>query len=476
MRICLICEGSYPYTVGGVSSWVQQLITLFPQHEFSIYAIGEHRKQQGNYQYKLPENVKLVEEVFLSDALEDSSFRGKTKENLKNWHKEEFGKLFQGEVEHWDSIFDFFARENQIITEFLMGKEFYQIIHDLYIEQFEDTIYTEFLWTMRSMYLTLFHILNHPPAKADIYHAVSTGYAGIAGALGKRTHGGRYIITEHGIYTREREEEIIKASWVSKEFKPLWINYFKNLSKGAYIKADRILALFETNNILQIEMGADSLKCDHIPNGIPVRNYEQLPKKEVSTSFHVGAVIRVSPIKDIKTMLYAFDLVKREIPSAKFFIMGSTEEAPEYYKECLDLLRDLGTADVIFTGRVEVKEYLGKMDVIVLSSISEAQPLALMEAMAAGIPCVSTNVGCVAELFQGGTGDTLGVCGLVAPIMNYEKIAEHILTILKNKELGESYGQVGKKRIEKYYSEERFKTAYEELYTELGEGGGTWLG
>lgn len=34
MKICILCEGSYPYVVGGVSSWVQQLVKLFPEHEF----------------------------------------------------------------------------------------------------------------------------------------------------------------------------------------------------------------------------------------------------------------------------------------------------------------------------------------------------------------------------------------------------------------------------------------------------------
>jgi len=204
-------------------------------------------------------------------------------------------------------------------------------------------------------------------------------------------------------------------------------------------------------------------------------NFLDLPQKEDAQVLNVGAVIRVSPIKDIKTMLYAFDLVKQQMPQARFYLMGPNDEAPEYYQECLELLEELGTKDVVFTGRVQVRDYIGKMDVLVLSSLSEAQPLALMEAMAAGKPCVSTNVGSVRELLEGSTVDTLGRCGLLAPIMDYEKIASHIILLLENPELANQFGEVGKMRIEKYYSEHKFINAYRELYQLLGEGDRQWL-
>ncbi|CZQ91643.1 GT4 family glycosyltransferase PelF [Trichococcus collinsii] len=476
MKICILCEGSYPYVVGGVSSWVQQLVKLFPEHEFFIYAIAADESMKGDFRYELPENIGFVQEVFLNDAYQEqpAQVQRTSKGKLQPWQVEAFTKLVMGEVEHWDSIFDFFLRQQRPVAQFLMSKEFYSITQGIYQEHHQMAVYSEFLWTMRSMYLTLFHILNNPPEQADIYHAVSTGYAGIAAALGKRKWGGKMLLTEHGIYTREREEEIIKADWVPADFKQLWIHYFKNLSKAAYMKSDRILALFDMNNALQIELGADPIKCDFIANGINVKNFSVLPQKEDSNILNVGAIIRVSPIKDIKTMLYAFDLVKQKMPQTHFYLMGPNDEDPEYYKECLELLEELGTEDVAFTGRVQVRNYIGKMDILVLSSLSEAQPLALMEAMAAGKPCVSTNVGSVRELLEGSTADTLGKCGLLAPIMNYEKIASNIIQLLENPEMAAAFGEVGKIRIEKYYSEHKFITAYRELYQSLGEGEILW--
>ena len=51
MRVCIVAEGSYPFVVGGVSSWVHSLIRLFPKTEFVILAIAASRAQRGKYAY-----------------------------------------------------------------------------------------------------------------------------------------------------------------------------------------------------------------------------------------------------------------------------------------------------------------------------------------------------------------------------------------------------------------------------------------
>ena len=49
MKICLLTEGSYPYVVGGVSSWVQMLMTGLPEFEFTVYAVGAEEKDRGKF-------------------------------------------------------------------------------------------------------------------------------------------------------------------------------------------------------------------------------------------------------------------------------------------------------------------------------------------------------------------------------------------------------------------------------------------
>ena len=78
----------------------------------------------------------------------------------------------------------------------------------------------------------------------------------------------------------------------------------------------------------------------------------------------------MTPIKDVKTMIRAFAYAKRDVPNLKLWIMGPTEEDEEYARECFELVELMELPDVVFTGRVNVTEYLGGLDFTILTSIS----------------------------------------------------------------------------------------------------------
>jgi hypothetical protein len=149
---------------------------------------------------------------------------------IPQWELSEIRKLMLGNPNKWDYIFQFFLREPRIVSKFLMSRYFYQIAEEVYAKGYTKTVFVDFLWSLRSMYLTLFHVMNNPPPKADLYHSVSTGYAGIAASLGKYRFGSGYLLTEHGIYSREREEDIIKSDWVQGCFKTSGLVTSKTLS------------------------------------------------------------------------------------------------------------------------------------------------------------------------------------------------------------------------------------------------------
>ena len=67
MKICLVAEGCYPYVIGGVSGWINNLITSFPEYEFIMLAIISDRSVSGKFKYTLPENLTEVHEVYLND-------------------------------------------------------------------------------------------------------------------------------------------------------------------------------------------------------------------------------------------------------------------------------------------------------------------------------------------------------------------------------------------------------------------------
>ena len=150
--------------------------------------------------------------------------------------------------------------------------------------------------------------------KADLYHCVATGYSGILGSMAKHFHGSSLLISEHGIYTREREEELIKAAWVRGVYKNIWIEQFKKMSLLAYEKADTVTCLYDHARELQIELGCPEEKIKVTPNGINTEALADLPGKneEEQQFINAGAVLRVTPIKDVKTMIQAFDFCKKK--------------------------------------------------------------------------------------------------------------------------------------------------------------------
>ena len=472
MKICMIAEGCYPYVVGGVSGWMQMMITGFKEHEFQVFSIGADPSQRGQYKYELPENLTAVHESFL---LEDTKaikngkvtrYPGNISEPLK--------KLVCSDPDTpWAELYRI-VRDKSFSTQSYLGSyDFFDAARERYTRDKVTTGFSDYLWTMRSMFMPMFSLLEKDIPESDLYHAASAGYAGIVGALGAVVYGKPFIMSEHGIYTREREEELIRSKWTKDYFKEMWIRHFYSMSLFAYQKADVVLSLFEKNGDIQKDLGCPSEKIRIIPNGVAPEDFLSASKsaeslaEEQETAVHVGAVIRVTPIKDIKTMLSAFKEVQNKSPDTVFHILGPCDEDPDYYRECLALMKQLKLENCEMPGRVNVRDYLPKMDILVLTSISEGQPLSILEGMLYKKPWVSTNVGSCPELLEGMSGDSLGAAGLIAPIMDVKQIAKCILTLIEDPILRVEMGRVGYRRVtEKYKKSEMFR-GYREIYADL---------
>ena len=472
MRICLIAEGCYPYVVGGVSGWVHSLIKTFPEQEFILLSIVASRESSGKFLYELPDNVLEVHELYLSDA----DWSGVNKRHKRRLRAKEYHALRSLLLDHeveWEAMFDFFREGKFSIDQLLMGEDFYHAVLDCYNLKYPDIVFSDFLWTMRSMYLPLFLTLSMDVPKADVYHAVSTGYAGILGSMGKHFHGGQLIISEHGIYTREREEELIKAEWVQRLYKKIWIQQFKKMSFVAYQKADIVTSLYAHARELQIELGCPKEKAIVTPNGINYRRFEVLPgiPPENKGFIHIGAVLRVTPIKDVKTMIQAFAYAKKRSPRLKLWIMGPYDEDPEYAAECFRMVEALHISDVEFTGRIQVTDYLGWMDMTILTSISEGQPLTILESFAAHVPVIATDVGNCRGLLYG-EDDTFGKAGILTHIMNIEEIANAMVYLAETPTARKKMGEVGYQRLLRKYKLEDMEKAYRDIYRRAAQAQG----
>ena len=466
MRICIVAEGCYPYTVGGMSSWAHGLIRSFPKQEFVILAIVANRELRGKFVYELPENVVEVHELYLDD-LDWCRRRRKSRMNKKEYQA--LRSLLLGKQVEWEALIDYFQKKKRSLNDLLMGEDFLNAVTEFYMLNYSQIVFTDFLWTMRSIYLPLFRTLQMKIPKADVYHCLCTGYAGVLGCMGKYIHGGRLMVSEHGIYTREREEELIRSKWVQGIYKNIWIEQFHKMSKMAYDRAELVTSLYGRARELQVDLECPQEKTMVIPNGIQVERFQGLLGKTEAEEeeIYVGAVFRVTPIKDVKTLIQAFGFAKEQESRLKLWIMGPWDNDDGYAQECFDMGGVMGISDVIFTGKVDVREYYGKMDMMILTSISEGQPLTILESFAAHKPVIATDVGDCSGLILGNEGDRFGEAGIITHIMNVGEITQAILTLARDKRRRMQMGENGYHRVTATYRMETMLHAYGEVYKDF---------
>ncbi len=477
MRICIVAEGCYPYTVGGMSSWAHGLIRSFPRQEFVILAIVANRELRGKFVYELPENVVEVHELYLED-LDWGRHKRKNRMNKKEYQA--LRSLLLGKQVEWEALIDYFQKKKRSLNDLLMGEDFLNAVTEFYLMNYSQIVFTDFLWTMRSIYLPLFRTLQMKVPKADVYHCLCTGYAGVLGCMGQYIHGGRLLVSEHGIYTREREEELIRSKWVKGIYKNIWIEQFHKMSRMAYDKADLVTSLYGRARELQVDLECPLEKTMVIPNGIQIERFQNLLGKTEAEEeeIYVGAVFRVAPIKDVKTLIQAFGFAKEQDPRLKLWIMGPWDHEDSYAQECFDMVGVMGIADVIFTGKIDVLEYYGKMDMMILTSISEGQPLTILESFAAHKPVIATDVGDCRGLILGNEEDEdeFGEAGIITHIMNVGEITQAILTLARDKQRRIRMGENGYHRVSAFYRMENMLHTYGKVYKDFAAAmQRTWL-
>ncbi len=478
---------------GGVSSWVHQIIQGLPEVHFDLVFIGGSREHYDKPLYELPPNVGFVKTYYLADSWEISKSkprRGNRKRFKQSCALHDCMKQPQGaDDEQLRELLALVTGDRKTISheDFLFSRAAWDSITDAYEAHCTDANFLNFFWTVRSMHAPIFLLAQicRDLGPVDIVHSISTGYAGLLGAMIKARYPDcTYILTEHGIYTKERKIDLAQADWIqdsSRDFdigltedfgylRRLWIRFYEQIGRITYSAADQIIALYGGNRQRQISDGAAADRTQVVPNGISLERYAQaLAKRTEEVPPIIGFVGRVVPIKDVKTFVRAMRAVVNAIPNAEGWIVGPTEEDQAYADECDALVKGLGLEDhVKFLGFQNIPEMMPKLGLMALTSISEAQPLVILEAYAAGVPCVATDVGSCREMIDGSPdqGDELGSAGAVVGIGSPQATAQACVDLLANPERWKAAQKVGLARVEQFYSEElmfsRYRTIYEE--------------
>ena len=117
------------------------------------------------------------------------------------------------------------------------------------------------------------------------------------------------------------------------------------------------------------------------------------------------------------------------------------------------------------------------MSLMTLSSISEGQPLVILEGYAAGVPVLSTDVGSCRELTEGRTEEdkALGSAGSIVPIANPRALADAAASLLQDEKRWYAAQNTAIARVEKYYGEQTFLENYQQLYKKVLAHGRNWV-
>jgi len=498
--VLLLLEGTFPYVSGGVSNWVNDLIRGFPQTRFGAVFLGSRRSDYGEPRFALPPNLLHLECHFLHENLEAGGDRPDALDGDAAAYARvrELHEGFRREVRGTDALESLLGELTPLLgadgplseRSFLHSREAWRMVTESYTERCSDPSFIDYFWSVRIMHAPLWALarIARSAPRARMLHTVSTGYAGFLGVLLHHAQGRPLLLSEHGIYTKERKIDLFQASWIRDNrgvlektsaqlayFRELWIRFFEALGRSCYASATHIVSLYEANRQRQIADGASAERTVCIANGIDVARFA--PAR--TTRQHDAAdrpppvaclIGRVVPIKDVRTFLHSIRSVIARLPQAQGWIAGPTEEDPEYFDKCRMTVASLGLEDhVRFLGHQEIEALLPRIGLVVLSSISEALPLSILEGFAGGVPCVCTDVGSCRQLVYGlGEDDqALGAAGAIVRIADPQALGEAIVDLLESPARWRAAQAAACARVERDYTRERMFARYAQLYDSL---------
>ncbi|MEZ4631325.1 MAG: GT4 family glycosyltransferase PelF [Deinococcales bacterium] len=460
--ILFAAEGTYPYIMGGVSTWSDQLIKGLPAFDFKIMTVvGPHPVEVA---IDLPPNVKEVMPVHFWRPREEVQRPRKEHILRFNMLMPNLLSFSYGDVETFAQSLMMLARlgHDYDLWSLFENRSTWEIVRATLAELLgaaprlgEVTLAINWLKS------TLAPLLFIPP-RTDVVHVVTNGLCAIPAYIAAKTYQVPMVLTEHGVYLRERYLGF-KAENDPYSLKLFRSRFYETLAKMMYQHCESVTSVSHFNRYWQLEFGAAPERTRVIPNGIDPVSYPIAPVKhqDVPTIVWIG---RVDPLKDLETLIRSFAKVREAIPNAKLRMFGPVPKGNESYHNRLKAaVTELSLQDsAIFEGPIRPAfEAYHKADVVVLSSISEGFPYTVVEAMMCARPVVSTRAG--------GVGDAIGDVGYLVQPRNPSALAEALVEVLKNPQLREALGARSRQRCLDEFTLGKMCARYGKLYEEVSE-------
>lgn len=164
--------------------------------------------------------------------------------------------------------------------------------------------------------------------------------------------------------------------------------------------------------------------------------------------------------KRLTDIIFAMKYVVSKVPNTKLVFVGKKLDGFQILR---NLSKNLGLAkNVIFTGKISEEEkikYLNKSKAFVQPSLHEGFGLAMVEAMACGLPVIVTR--------KGATPEVAGNAAIYVPVMRPDILAQAMIKVLKNPRLAESIGKKARERVVKNFTYEKRKAEIKKIIEKL---------
>jgi glycosyltransferase involved in cell wall biosynthesis len=251
-------------------------------------------------------------------------------------------------------------------------------------------------------------------------------------------------------------------------FNPAGNAAVRTAERGLARFADRLIAISETQKRELAEIyrvgTADQFRV--VPLGLELAGLFALnpavvrPWPAVASAGPVFTYVgRLVPIKDLITLVDAFAVVQREVPSAALLVVGDGPLRPAIEQRASS--RGIARSVVLAGWQRDLAAVYGSSDVVVLSSRNEGTPVALIEAMAAGRAVVATAVGGVPDVVDSGHS------GLLVPPERPELLGAAMLRLARNRGERLRLGQAGRDAVRARFDSERLVANMDQLYRDV---------
>ena len=463
-RVLLTTEGTYPYVMGGVSSWCDLLVNSLDEFDWIVmpivaghgrprkFALPAHAREHGPIEVwseQLPRGGgAAAPDGSLGAALPVVLVR-----ELLGWN---------GDA---DALIDAFVwcRRNPagVRRAFRSSRAW-----DAYLAALGDVLAERVpeagtppaldLLDAAHLYQTLYWVARTaaaPAPEADVSHVTAAGWSAIPALVNKVLHGTPMVLTEHGVYVRESYLAAIRNGG-SAGSRFAATRLARGLARCAYAGADVVAPVTDANAYWEMGFGIDPGKILVLYNGLD-RPAAPVPPPGAGRVVSVG---RIDPLKDIHTMLRVAAEALRSVPHAQFLHYGPMSDGEEAYgRSCLAMHEQLGLGDRFrFMGRTtDPTGVMRAADVVLMTSISEGLPMSILEAMSQGRPVISTGVGGVPDVVKG--------CGAVTAPGDDHGLAMALVTLLRNPALAWQLGRLGHQRLARIFSGEACVNGYRDL-------------